>query len=580
MRRKPIRRRVVKGSERAPVIGARQVGRVTPSELVDVTVRLRRQRPDAFERAIRSRRTSRTTAPLSREELATLGAAPADVDKLERFAQEHGLTVVEVSLARRSVVLRGPADAMQAAFGVTLERFALADRSFRQRTGPVHVPAEIQDIVEGVFGLDDRPQAQPHFRRHDTSSDAPFRPRARKEGFSPVDVARAYDFPSDATGRDQCIALIELGGGYRVQDLQNYFTGLRLPLPSVVSVGVDAAHNLPTGSPDGPDGEVVLDVQVAGAVASGARIAVYFAPNSDRGFLDAITTAIHDTLRKPTVISISWGGPEQSWTSQARAAFDDAFQEAVALGIPVFAASGDNGSSDGVGDGQDHVDFPASSPHVIGCGGTQLEVASDGTVSAEQVWNDLGQGGGATGGGFSRFFQAPAWQQAALSGSPQRRMRGVPDVSGDAAPGTGYRVLIDGSEQVIGGTSAVAPLYAALASLCAEVAGPPPTGLLAALYGARSSFRDIRQGSNGGFTAAEGWDPCTGLGVARGAEVLRTVWRKPKARSGSKARKPARKRVTRKKAQRKKVGRKKAGSKKVGPKKTRRARPRRRTRAR
>ena len=158
--------------------------------------------------------------------------------------------------------------------------------------------------------------------------------------------------------------MIELGGGYRPADLDAYFKSLGLTTPVVTAVSVDHLQNTPTGDANGPDGEVMLDIEVIGAIAPQAKIAVYFAPNTDAGFLDAITTAIHDTTNQPSVISISWGGAESTWTSQAMTAMDEAFQAAAALGITVCAASGDNGSSDAVSDGGDHVDFPASSPFV------------------------------------------------------------------------------------------------------------------------------------------------------------------------------------------------------------------------
>ena len=194
--------------------------------------------------------------------------------------------------------------------------------------------------------------------------------------------------------------------------------------------------------PNSADGEVLLDIEVVGAVAPGAKIAVYFAPNTSQGFQDALTTAIHDATNKPSVISISWGGAESTWTAQAMTAFDSAAQDAAALGVTICAASGDNGSSDGVSDGANHVDFPASSPHILACGGTSLESAN-GKITSETVWNDGAQGG-AGGGGFSNQFPLPAWQASANIKPPAGGGRGVPDVSGDADPETGYNVLVDG----------------------------------------------------------------------------------------------------------------------------------------
>jgi kumamolisin len=266
----------------------------------------------------------------------------------------------------------------------------------------------------------------------------------------------------------------------------------------------------------------MLDVEVVGAIAPRARIAVYFSPNTDAGFLDAITTAIHDTTNKPSIISISWGGPESSWTSQALSAMDAAFQTAATLGVTVCVAAGDNGSSDGVTSGGDHVDFPASSPFALACGGTSLEVQGA-NIAQEVVWND-GAGGGATGGGISSVFPAAAWQSGLQAKSSQGagialKMRGVPDVAGNADPETGYRVRIDGSDTVIGGTSAVAPLWAALIARINQNTGKAAGYLNPQIYKSPQVFRDITQGDNGDFEAATGWDACTGLGSPNGAAL-------------------------------------------------------------
>jgi kumamolisin len=257
-----------------------------------------------------------------------------------------------------------------------------------------------------------------------------------------------------------------------------------------------------------------------------ATVAVYFAPNTDAGFLDAITTAIHDTTNKPSVISISWGGPESSWTAQAMTAMDEAFQAAATLGITVCVASGDNGSSDGVTDGTAHVDFPASSPFALACGGTSLKAAAD-AISSEVVWND-GANGGASGGGISGFFALPAWQSSlsavnAAGQSVALSMRGVPDIAGNADPETGYQVRIDGTDAVIGGTSAVAPLWAALIARLNQISGKPAGLVNPQLYRAPSALRDIRDGNNGDFAAAAGWDACTGLGSPNGTALREVI---------------------------------------------------------
>jgi kumamolisin len=409
---------------------------------------------------------------------------------------------------------------------VELEQFEHPGGSYRGRIGAIHLPDELNGVVTAVLGLDNRPQARPHFRTLPTNRNVEWHAAAAAStSFTPTQLAALYNFPA-GTGRGECIAIIELGGGYRTTDLQRYFTGLNVSQPRVLAASVDHGKNQPTGSGSGPDGEVMLDIEVAGAIAPDAKIVVYFAPNTDAGFLDAIAAAIHDTTNKPSVISISWGGPEANWTAQAMTAFDQAFQAAAALGITVCIASGDNGSGDGVGDGADHVDFPASSPFALGCGGTNLQ-ASGNLITQESVWNE-GPGNGATGGGVSGFFALPSYQEGLqvrrTSGAMQAlAMRGVPDVCGDADPATGYDVRVDGQNTVIGGTSAVAPLWAGLIARINAAKARRAGFINPHLYVNATALHDITQGNNGSFAAATGWDACTGLGSPNGQKVADAV---------------------------------------------------------
>jgi kumamolisin len=509
----------LKGSERAAVRGARALAPTDPTERLEVTILVRRRARQDLATRVHAMASGRTPGPfLSRDEFAKRhGADAADFAAVRAFAAAHGLAVEQEDAARRTVVLSGTVAQFNAAFGVQLQQMSHAKGSYRGRTGPILLPADLAGIVEAVLGLDSRPQASPQCRIR--------RPAASGAAYTPIQVASAYEFPS-ATGQGQCVALIELGGGFRLTDLDTYLKGLGVSTPSVVAVSVDHATNSPTNDPNGPDGEVMLDVEVVGAIAPGANIVVYFAPNTDAGFLDAITTAIHDTTHKPSVISISWGGPESSWTAQAMTAMDDAFQAAAAMGITVCVASGDNGSSDGVADGSDHVDFPASSPFALACGGTSL-VASGSSISSEVVWNN-GANNGASGGGISSFFALPTWQTGlkALNNQGQSTAlskRGVPDVAGNADPQTGYDVRIDGTNTVIGGTSAVAPLWAALIARINQVSGKPAGYLNPSLYRNPQALRDITRGNNGDFDAAAGWDACTGLGSPNGAALAGVI---------------------------------------------------------
>ncbi len=514
------------GSERAPLKGAREIGPANPNEMVDVTIRLRSRaekkpivNPDEFTKPVEKRTI------LSRKDFEQRhGADPDSIRRVEAFAREHKLIVKEKSAARRTVILSGTVAAMNGAFDVQLKTYEHPSGKYRGRTGAVQLPAELQGVVEGVFGLDNRPQAKPHFRRRQGLGGV--RAAAVNLSYTPLQVAAFYDYPTGVDGSGECIALIELGGGYNSTDLSNYWSQLNLAkTPNVSAVSVGNGSNQPTGDPSGPDGEVMLDIEVAGAIAPGANIVVYFAENTDAGFLNAITTAAHDSTNNPSVLSISWGGPESSWTQQAMTSMDEAFQAAAAMGVTVCAAAGDDGSTDGVNDGANHVDFPASSPNVLACGGTEL-VTSGNTVTSEIVWNELASNEGATGGGISDVFPLPSWQNGAgvpPSANPSQYVgRGVPDVAGDADPTTGYVTLVDGQPDVIGGTSAVAPLWAGLVALINQSVGKPIGFMNPLLYqagDASGDFDDITSGNNGAYSAGPGWDACTGLGSPVGTKI-------------------------------------------------------------
>jgi kumamolisin len=496
-------RATIEGSGRTPLPGATRVASVDPHERVEVTIVLSRP----------PQREPRPGARVSRDDFAAAhGARAADIDAVSRFAHDAGLTVVDTQPARRTIRVAGPADAVQAAFGTELGYYESPRGRYRGRTGPLTLPADIAPLVAAVLGLDDRPIAKPHLRVHP-------HPEAATKALWPTDVAKAYSFPTAVDGTGQTAAIIELGGGFRQTDLATYFKSLKLKTPQVSAVGVLTGTNSP-GTDQNADGEVMLDVEIVGAVAPGAHIAVYFAPNTDQGFLEAITTAVHDAARTPSVVSISWGGPESSWTAQAMTVMNAALQDAAALGVTVTVAAGDDGSSDGVSGGGDHVDFPASSPFALSCGGTRLELSSTGAIQSETVWNDL-PSDGATGGGFSSVFARPSYQDGS-NAAKIGTMRGVPDVAGNADPITGYHVLVDGSAEVIGGTSAVAPLMAGLVLLINQKAKAAVGFWNPALYGHAAAFHDITQGSNGTFKAGPGWDGSTGLGTPNASKLSAT----------------------------------------------------------
>lgn len=514
----------LKGSERNLLPGARVLGSADPNERLEVSLILRTGNEPALRERVAQLARGERLAPLSREEFALAhGAKEPDLAAVREFARAQGLAVVQEHPGRRTVVLAGTVSQMNAAFGIQLLRCEHATGTYRGRQGAVQLPEGLQEIVVAVLGLDNRPQARPHFR----IKSGPKRRKSRAAtppaaSFTPLELASLYSFPA-SDGQGQCIGLIELGGGYRPQDLKAYFGALGLAAPTVTAVSVDHAVNQPTGDSGGPDGEVVLDIEVSGAIAPAATIAVYFAPNTDAGFLDAVTTAIHDTVNQPSVLSISWGSAEPDWTPQAMTAMDQAFQAALAMGITVCVAAGDSGSTDGVADGSNHVDFPASSPHALACGGTSIN-ATQTAISSEVVWNDGNPAAGATGGGVSAIFPLPPWQDGLSATSVQGTRasltnRGVPDVAADADPNTGYQVLVDGVSAVFGGTSAVAPLWAGLLARINALTARRAGYVQPLLYPHNGGFRDITRGNNGGYQASAGWDACTGLGSPKGQQL-------------------------------------------------------------
>ena len=443
-----------------------------------------------------------------------LAPAPGAVSLLQQFAAEFDLKAApHATSGPHSYSVTGTEAALAKAFGVTLTHHQIGGHSCRCRQGSIMIPQELAPHITAVLGLDTRPQAKPHFRVAT--------PHATNISYTPVQVAELYGFPAGASAAGQTIGLIELGGGFTQSDITTYFTGLKLPVPTVTAVPVDGGTNSP-GDPNGADGEVMLDIEVSAAAAPGAGVAVYFVPNTDQGFIDAISSAVHDTTNKPSVLSISWGGPESSWTAQSAAALNAACQAAAAVGITITVAAGDNGSSDGVTtDSANHVDFPASSPDVLACGGTRL-TGSGATIKSEVVWNEDASNEGATGGGVSNLFPLPTWQKTAKVPRPTAKAggRGVPDVAGNADPATGYNVLVDGQSSVIGGTSAVAPLWAGLIALSNAINGNQAGFINPTLYAAPGDLNDITSGNNGAFKAAAGWDACTGLGSPKAASII------------------------------------------------------------
>lgn len=346
------------------------------------------------------------------------------------------------------------------------------------------------------------------------------KPKDALPGFNAKQLGAIYDIASQPASRVG-IAVIELSGGWTQSDLDTYWSYLGLPVtPNVVAVSVDGVGNNP-GDQSGADGEVTLDIQVIGGICPNSNIYVYFAPNTNQGFYDAIAAAVNSTTHPVSVVSISWGSAENEWPAATLQQFNTLLQTAAQKGITVCVAAGDNGSSDGEKKGQ-HADFPASSPWVLACGGTNL-VCPDKVYDSqtkEVVWNE-GSSGGATGGGYSTVFPKPSYQSQ-VPALKSQNYRGLPDVSGDADPETGWIIYLQGQYTVIGGTSAVAPMWAAyLASIGCKVFVNPVLYSVAA--STPSAFHDITSGNNGAYKSAIGWDLCTGYGSPNGSVLTAQI---------------------------------------------------------
>ncbi len=551
----------IPGSRRPSIPEAKILGRSNPAERITVSI-YARQNPHPPDATVRSLDALRTGLPAQRRYLTTeefnsvYGADPADLEKIATWAKANQLDVVENSAPARRMQVQGSIQNIERAFSVELNEYQHPqDGQYRGREGEIHVPAELFGIIDGVFGLDTRRVGRPRRRRVttrrvsldslDTAFANPF-----PGSFFPPQVAQLYSYPANLDGRQQNIAIFAFNGapspdprgGYSLPALNTYFEHvLGGKTPAITDVVVQGPGNDP-----GPDsevseqqgdstGEVMLDMCVAGSVAPGAHLFVYFTEFTSQGWLDALHQAITDD-HAISVISISYGNPEDdpqgAWSKMGVRVVNQAFQAALAKGITICCASGDDGSSDGVSSGA-HVDFPASSPFVLGVGGTTL-VAAGGAppaIAEETVWNEIMQDEGAGGGGISSVFTKPSYQTCAKippSANPPHRIgRGVPDVAAVADPNTGVVVIhVDGRQlEPIGGTSASTPLWAALVARLNQGLGAKCGFLNPLLYTkcATGVLRDITAGNNGAYSAEPGWDACTGLGSPDGQRLLHAL---------------------------------------------------------
>ncbi|KJK59398.1 S53 family peptidase [Saccharothrix sp. ST-888] len=440
------------------------------------------------------------------------GATEATVAKVTAYLKAQGLKVGAVTANHLTLEASGTAAQVQQAFGTRLSTFhdSTTDRDFYANTTAPVLPAEIAAAVTDVSGLNDYAK----YRHFSTGKLSPEVATRAPSGLSPTKARTAYNLNSALsagyTGKGQSVAVAEFSA-FQQSNIAAYdkYYGLTPPTPTVVNAG--------GGTTDlSGQGEVELDIEVIHALAPGANVKVYEAPNSDAGEVALYSKLVSD---KVPVISISWGIYESGETASNRVAVDADFKEAAAQGQSVYAASGDSGSDD-AGNGGTSVDFPAADPYVTGTGGTTLSTSSSGGWSKETTWSG-------SGGGVSSVFATPSYQTKVNTGAK----RAVPDVAAVADPATGWAVYTAGAWYTYGGTSAAAPNWAAFTAVYnseAAAKSKPAFGFAnSTIYSLASSanygaaFHDVTSGSNGAYKAAKGYDKVTGWGSYNGAGFLK-----------------------------------------------------------
>jgi kumamolisin len=537
-------------SNRPKKADAKRVRDADPKRQIEVTISLRGPKlPEPGS----------TSGPaLSREEYASkFGANRQDADTVAQVLQGYGLKVEDISLPTRSMRVTGTVAAMQSAFQTKLGIYHSKEQGdFRGREGMLQVPSELGGIVTGVFGLDERQVARRKLkkrpalkargkavvRRTKTKAAPKKKKKSTKAGklspLGPADLAARYNFPA-GQGNGQQIGIAEFGGAYFPADLQKYCSKFNLPVPSVtvVPVGLNSGQTALDAS-----GEVNMDVQVIAGLCPQADIFMYFAPFSQKGWVDLLNKVLSGVPAKPVTLSISWGLAEdnQDWSEAARTQINDRLQALALIGVTVCISSGDDGSGDEETDGKAHVDFPGSSPFVLCVGGTMITGSA--ANPTEQTWFEApgvrSGGGGATGGGVSVFFPRPSWQNVTIPSLNRGSIDGrvVPDISALAGPPL-YDLILQGKDAPNGGTSASAPLWAALLARinAALPASKQQRFITPLLYqnGSNGQPRgadgcnDIAVGQNAsspqpgvGYQAKAGFDAVTGWGTPNGAKLL------------------------------------------------------------
>lgn len=522
------------GTQRVVTEHRNRIGPLGKQKLVCVTLSLRRKvNPETTLRQFASPFKKRYLSVA--QAIQRFSHRPKDEAAVRRFAREYHLECKDVQPGL--IQLCGSVANINRAFDITLSLYAEErfDAPYHGHDEEPTLPAYLNGVVTGVFGLDSHPAGRRRSITEKMTANVVSPPPVTARTRRPSEFADLYGFPPGATGRGQSIGLLEFGGGFRSHSLKSYFASVAIPLPRIVVRQIPPGANRPRGKRGtlNPDTEVYLDIEVAGSLARDAAIVVYFGENTEQGWLRTLQAAIFDERHDLSVISISWGQAEQNWSVGALKELDRLFQIAAHRGITVCCSSGDNGVREEPTQPFSVV-FPATSPHVLACGGTQLEVKRSGNRK-ETVWNQWRQYRLASGGGFSQVFTRPSYQKNLRIS--QQKGRGIPDVAANASSYTGYLIEADNTRMSMGGTSAVAPLWAALVARLNEALGTKLGLLTPTVYemtaGKSDGLCDIVEGFNGptrntGYQAKRGWDACTGLGSPRGETILK--WLKLKQR--------------------------------------------------
>jgi subtilase family serine protease len=480
---------------------------------------------------------------LSREEFNTrFSATDEDIAAVVNYATSNGLTVISTHAPSAHIELAGSAGTINSLFGITLQNVTTPNGTFRSWTGDVEVSPDVNNIIEHIAGLDTLPPYTKKLSEFSITNSTP----AGLQAITPIQAATAYQFPSSSAA-GQCIGIIEYGGGYTQQNLTSSFSAIGLTNPTTVDVSVGGYTNTPDNNIYGYCPEVMLDIFCAGAVAPSATLAVYFGNinflNAGPTWGAALNAAIHDSVNNPSVLSVSYGAGEISyfWGPTAISYVDNILMQSVALGITVCVSSGDQGSIwSGDGGTTPDTEYPGSSPYVLCIGGTTLELNTDNTIYSEVTWGTYSTppGGSGTGGGISQYDNSlPSWQSGltytpytyptGAGSATSLTSRGVPDVSANADPSSGYQFYwgTGNSFAQYGGTSAAAPVWAGFIARLNAITGTRLGFANTLFYSNPNVFRDITVGNNAnyinnGYAATPGWDACTGLGTPIGTAIL------------------------------------------------------------